>query len=609
MPHAPPCPDRIARSALGCVLIAACCIILRAGDAAAFCGFFVSSADGALHNSASHVVLLRSGSRTVMTMSNNYQGPPQDFAMVVPVPVVLQKEQVRTLEPSLLRRIDQLSAPRLVEYWEQDPCAPPAPYGGIGIGGLGTLGKGAGSGGVGYGRGYGVTIEARFAVGEYEVLILSAKESSGLEAWLRDHRYNIPAGAAEALAPYIRDQMKFFVAKVDIKRVKRDEHGVVVLSPLRFSYEAQELRLPVRLGLLNASGKQDLLVYILHPGRRFEVANYENAFIPTNVEVADAVRRDFPSFYAELFDRVMAQRGGKAVITEYAWDTRSCDPCPTPPLSESDLLTLGDDEQQQGGALRSILTLGQVTASGPLDVEIVRRVLRRHSAELSACHEKALQQDRSVAGVLQLSYTISQDGQVTAARIDTASGSPVVDQCVLAAARRWRFPAAVGQTEARAALRLGTGQMGRPGGGRSFVLTRLHTRYDRAALSEDLLFREAQPVWGGRATFGGGLGDQGAQVRKDGVNQFQARYIIRHYWDKPVACKEPRYGIWGGPPGQPYGGLGGGLGGGGGQATAATGLASAARGKVRLDKVVRSAVPELGLPARPHPLRPHEKRP
>src|SRR5499427_5476051 len=95
--------------------------------ARAFCGFFVSGADAQLFNNASQVVLMRKGNRTVMTMSNNYQGPPENFAMVVPVPVVLHKEQVKTLAPDVFKHIDQLSAPRLVEYWEQDPCyTPPA---------------------------------------------------------------------------------------------------------------------------------------------------------------------------------------------------------------------------------------------------------------------------------------------------------------------------------------------------------------------------------------------------------------------------------------------------------------------------------------------------
>jgi hypothetical protein len=95
---------------------------LLAADAGAFCGFFVSGADAALSNNASQVVLLRKGNHTVLSMSNNYKGPPQDFAMVVPVPVILQKDQVKTLSADVFKRVDQLSAPRLVEYWEQDPA-------------------------------------------------------------------------------------------------------------------------------------------------------------------------------------------------------------------------------------------------------------------------------------------------------------------------------------------------------------------------------------------------------------------------------------------------------------------------------------------------------
>ena len=92
------------------------------GRAHAFCGFFVAGSDAKLTNNASQVVLMRKGNRTVMTMSNTYQGPPENFAMVVPVPVVLQKEDVKTLPADVFDRVDSLSAPRLVEYWEQDPC-------------------------------------------------------------------------------------------------------------------------------------------------------------------------------------------------------------------------------------------------------------------------------------------------------------------------------------------------------------------------------------------------------------------------------------------------------------------------------------------------------
>jgi hypothetical protein len=60
----------------------------------AFCGFYVSGADAKLFNNATIVVLMREGTRTVLSMQNNYQGPAEDFAMVVPVPVVLKSKRV-----------------------------------------------------------------------------------------------------------------------------------------------------------------------------------------------------------------------------------------------------------------------------------------------------------------------------------------------------------------------------------------------------------------------------------------------------------------------------------------------------------------------------------
>ena len=189
-------------------------------SAHAFCGFFVAGSDAKLTNNASQVVLLRKGNRTVLTMSNTYKGPPQDFAMVVPVPVVLHKEDVKTLPLDVFDHIDSLSAPRLVEYWEQDPCYIARPRRGAAVDDLdGATGAG---GAVEEKANHGVKIEARFVAGEYQIVILSAEDSGGLETWLKENKYRIPDGAAGALAPYVRDQMKFFVAKVDINKVHKD---------------------------------------------------------------------------------------------------------------------------------------------------------------------------------------------------------------------------------------------------------------------------------------------------------------------------------------------------------------------------------------------------
>jgi hypothetical protein len=52
-------------------------------------GSKVRGSDQKLFNNATNVVLMRQGTRTVLSMQNNYQGPPENFAMVVPVPVIL----------------------------------------------------------------------------------------------------------------------------------------------------------------------------------------------------------------------------------------------------------------------------------------------------------------------------------------------------------------------------------------------------------------------------------------------------------------------------------------------------------------------------------------
>ena len=73
-----------------------------AQPAAAFCGFYVGGAGAQMFNNATEVVLMRHGTTTILSMENNYQGPPEGFALVVPVPVVVKEQNVRTLDRALL---------------------------------------------------------------------------------------------------------------------------------------------------------------------------------------------------------------------------------------------------------------------------------------------------------------------------------------------------------------------------------------------------------------------------------------------------------------------------------------------------------------------------
>ncbi len=91
--------------------------------AASFCGFYVASGDAQLWNEASRVVLVRDGDRTVITMASDYRGEPRKFAIVVPVPTVLDSSQVHIGDSTVVNHLDAYSAPRLVEYYDENPCA------------------------------------------------------------------------------------------------------------------------------------------------------------------------------------------------------------------------------------------------------------------------------------------------------------------------------------------------------------------------------------------------------------------------------------------------------------------------------------------------------
>ncbi|MCA9687206.1 MAG: DUF2330 domain-containing protein, partial [Myxococcales bacterium] len=151
----------------------------------------------------------------------------------------------------------------------------------------------------------------------------------------------------------VESGMKFFVAKVDVEKVQfvaqPDGSKRATLSPLRVHYDSDQFALPIRLGLINApagegqgQGAQDLLVHILARNTRYQVANYPNVTIPTNLEVKDETRDHFGQFYVSLFDHTLGQNP-KAVVTEYAWSASSCDPCPEPALTLEELVTLGVD--------------------------------------------------------------------------------------------------------------------------------------------------------------------------------------------------------------------------------------------------------------------------
>ena len=272
-----------------------------------------------------------------MTMANDFHGEPRDFAVVIPVPTLITRGQIHVVDRALIDHLDAYSAPRLVEYFDEDPCrrwafadrmaAPMAQTGA-------KVAKEESRA-----RSLGVTIEARYTVGEYDILILSAAQSNGLETWLRESGYTIPPGASQVLGSYLRQNMKFFVAKVNL--TEQAKLGYRYLRPIQVAYESPKFMLPIRLGTVNAAGPQELFVYALSRKGRVETTNYRTVKLPSDVDVPLYVREDFAPFYKALFNEQVRKDDMSTVFTEYAWDMNWCDPCAADPLSRDELHRLG----------------------------------------------------------------------------------------------------------------------------------------------------------------------------------------------------------------------------------------------------------------------------
>ncbi|NQY98734.1 MAG: DUF2330 domain-containing protein [Henriciella sp.] len=319
---------------------------LSAPAASAFCGFYVAKADTDLFNDASKVVLVRDDERTVITMASDYRGDVNEFAMVVPVVDIPLREQINVANPALVDHLDEYTAPRLVEYYDENPCemryrrdmvamsAPPVMES-VEVEEV-------------LPEDLGVTIEAEYEVGEYDILILSAEESDGLITWLNQNEYRIPDGAEEVVGAYLRRGMKFFVAKVNLER----HDGSSMLRPIQVAYEDENFMLPIRLGTVNADGKQELFVFAITRQGRVETTNYKTVKLPSNMDVPIFVKDEFGEFYKAMFEHQTDKENGKAVFMEYAWDMSWCDPCAANPLSRSELRELGVmwlDEGPQNG--------------------------------------------------------------------------------------------------------------------------------------------------------------------------------------------------------------------------------------------------------------------
>ena len=474
-------------------LLGACLSLCAAAPAQAFPGFLASKTKSEIKINSTQVVLMKKGNATAVSVMSDYEGSLEPFAMVLVVPGDVSAERVTTLKREFVDRVDSLSAPRFHEYWEQDPCDP----GPMEQEWERSMKANAGSAFLGGGdmpqstqkvaKELSLDVQAKQKEGEYSFTLLGKDEAIG--GWLKSKGYTVPAGAEQAVQPYLQAGMRLVVAQVDTNRVELVGGDRAQLSPIRFWTEQPYDTIPDRVGLLNAaSGKQELIVYVLDPEQRYEAKNYSNLFPPTNVEVDFSVKERIGEFYAALHD-IIAQKKPSSFLNEYAWSSEGCgQPCATEPLMISELLSLGADVFEQSVPKEE---------RQPKPAELTKEeqaAFKEATKDLKPKERKAKEkQDK-------------EDRKTVAARQALVSRH-------------------------------------------KYVLSRMHYRYDDKSLPNDPKFGPASgAVEGGVAQPKGQKCEASSEVKPASQNKFQVRYNNFHPWVPVIQCQNPERYRWGKAP-------------------------------------------------------------
>lgn len=80
-------------------------------------------------------------------------------------------------------------------------------------------------------------------------------------------------------------------------------------------------------------------------------------------------------------------------------------------------------------------------ATGSLDKDEIRRVVREHLKEVRACYESALLRNRDLRGRVTVRFTISPTGSIADASVASNElGDAEVAECIRKAVTTWGFP-------------------------------------------------------------------------------------------------------------------------------------------------------------------------
>ena len=243
---------------------AALCLISNA--AFAFVGVYITKDGSNVISSQSKVVIAHKDQKTILTVTSNFDTSATNFALVIPVPSTVKTANIRYVDYETLNKLDNYTSPRLIEYIDYDPCNPESlkrpPI--VTTQSFTTIDMD---------KAIALETDSPQIISTSNVIILTSKESIGIDITLKKYGYNVPQNYLDVLKEYHEKQMKFIIIEV----IKDNNNLATWLQPIQIEYESNQLSLPVNIGSLNApeNQKHDMLLFTLSNQGEMLTTNYE----------------------------------------------------------------------------------------------------------------------------------------------------------------------------------------------------------------------------------------------------------------------------------------------------------------------------------------------
>ena len=261
-------------------------------DAHACGGAFFDTAS-TVHVTDHRMAIAISKDQTIIWDQIRYDGDPNAFAFVFPVP---PGSQVELGDDAWLTALDAYTAPTIYS---------PREYSQSGCALMGCAGTENTTPGNASATGTGPTT-AR-VVGPYVVSTVSPSNADELLSQLTKDGLNVPDGASAIVSSYLAQGMSFVVMRL------RPGCGERSITPVRIVMPGSHPVVPLRLSSVGAVGTVNVEIFVLGT-QRWAPQSYPEGAIDYAQLRADTGSNN----YEDLADAVFASAGGRTFITEQA---------------------------------------------------------------------------------------------------------------------------------------------------------------------------------------------------------------------------------------------------------------------------------------------------